>query len=227
MNIFMKSFDADFEVKAVEDSDGVSHAVFEGYAATFGNYDLVGDRILPGAFKKSVRQRLPLLWQHSFDRPIGRVTKMQEDDRGLFITGRINMGTEKGRDAYALLKGGDLDSMSIGFVIPEGGFKRRRDGGRDISECKVIEVSIVTLPANPKAKVTDVKSGDIDMATAAIALASSTGMSIADAEIMVKSGLKALSGGVHAAQDEGLVVDQFESDLEEIKSTLASIREYL
>jgi len=74
-----------------------------GYASTFGNVDLVNDRVLSGAFSETIRQRpeLPLLWQHSSDSPVGKVFLMNEDNHGLFFKARI-IDTTLGSDARKL-----------------------------------------------------------------------------------------------------------------------------
>ena len=195
MSFIFKTFEADLDVKAAESG---AHAPFTGYASTFNNVDLVGDRIMPGAFSKSLRRRVPLLWQHDMRDPIGRIIKMREDDHGLLVEGRLNIRTSRGADVYELLRAGDIDSMSIGFVIPEDGSRMSSRGIREITEVDLVEVSLVTLPANPKATVDDVK--DVDVGLAAAAVAGITGMPVQQAEIVIKQ-VMGVSGGRAAAGD--------------------------
>lgn len=143
------------EIKAIED-DGT----FEGYAATFGNVDYHGDVIEKGAFKRTLdhlrrsKKALPILWQHRMDEPIGRAEELREDERGLYIKGRLVLETARGREAYALLKAGVLSGLSIGYASVK---ERWEEGVRKLKELKLFETSLVTFPANPEAGVLGVK----------------------------------------------------------------------
>lgn len=98
---------------------GGSEGTFEGYGAIFGNVDRDGDTVARGAFAESLKARLPmLLWQHDTKAPIGRFDEVREDERGLYVRGRLSM-SGRGAEAYELLKMGALDGLSIGFVTRE------------------------------------------------------------------------------------------------------------
>lgn len=134
---------------------------FIGYASTFGGpADSYGDVIAPGAFAKSLREHadgntMPaMLWHHDLTDPIGRWLDLTEDAYGLKATGKISLGTQRGADAYALLKDGAL-AMSIGFRAVSTTFS---PNARHLTEIKLYEVSLVSMPANSRAKVTVVKS---------------------------------------------------------------------
>ncbi len=136
---------------------------FQGYASTFGNLDLVGDVIHPGAFTKTLAERggkVRLLWQHDTTEPIGKPLELREDAKGLYIKAKVS-DTSRGRDALALLRDGAIDSMSIGYdVIPSGvDFSKGSDGKtvRNLRELKLYEVSLVSFPANEQATVLSVK----------------------------------------------------------------------
>jgi len=152
------------EIKADSVQDAPEYCTFTGYAATFGNVDLVNDIIEKGAFTNTVRQKskYPLYWDHSSREMIGSVI-VEEDDRGLWVReGRVNKGTARGKDVAALLKGGDLATMSIGFMIKDYAYEPAKDGEsyglRIVKEIELREVSLVSDPANPQAKVASVKS---------------------------------------------------------------------
>lgn len=152
----------------VELKSAVVDGVVAGYGCTFGNVifsrDKNGDRVEPGAFAPSIQRfkaegSAPLmLWGHDPDRVIGKWTDFAEDGHGLKVRGQFNLGTTAGRDAHAHVKAGDLDGLSIGFNVPPGGFKRDPNGTRILSIVDFHEVSIVAFPANPLARVTEVKS---------------------------------------------------------------------
>lgn len=129
--------------------------IFTGYASTFGNTDLVNDIIEKGAFMESLQKnKIKLLWQHEWDKPIG-IVKAMEDEKGLYVEASLNLDTQLGKEAYSLLKQGALDSMSIGFRVKKDEIK---ENIRVIKQVDLHEVSIVTFPANPSATVNTVKS---------------------------------------------------------------------
>lgn len=133
--------------------------IFEGYASVFGNRDSDGDQVAPGAFSESLKEILPaLLWQHKQAEPIGRFTEVREDTRGLYVKGQLAM-SGRGEEAYELLKMGALDGLSIGFVAKEAS-RDQTTGVRTIHKADLMEVSLVTFPANKLARVSSVKSTD-------------------------------------------------------------------
>jgi uncharacterized protein len=143
-------------LKAAPGEDGV----FEGYASVFGVVDLGMDVVERGAFAKSLTTRkVKMLWQHDQGAPIGTWETVSEDDHGLFVRGRIIPEVEKGREALALLKAGAIDSMSIGYrTIEAESATANGRGVRKLTEIDLFEISLVTFPMLPDAKVTDVKS---------------------------------------------------------------------
>jgi uncharacterized protein len=142
----------DLELKSINDN-----GTFEGFASTYGE-DLTGDRILPGAFTKSLeaRKKVPLLWNHQTSDVIGSVQSMTEEPSGLRVKARLNLDAMKAREAYSLLKAGDISGLSIGFTI--GDFKYASKGIREIKSLDLYEVSLVAIPANPQARIQSVKS---------------------------------------------------------------------
>lgn len=134
---------------------------FEGYASVFNIVDHQKELVLPGAFHKSLRdgQQLKMLWQHDMQMPIGIWESVYEDNYGLYVKGRLLMDLPKGREAYTLLKGGVIDGLSIGFIPVKSHFDEAKQS-RLISEIDLMEISLVTFAANPKARVTCVKNSD-------------------------------------------------------------------
>lgn len=131
---------------------------FEGYASVFDVKDFDGDVIKKGAFGQSIQSgKMPkMLWQHKHTELIGKFTEMFEDDRGLIVKGRLIMDVQKGREAYALMKEGVLDGMSVGFNITESSPLGTK--GREITKLDLWEISLVTWGANPEALIHNVKS---------------------------------------------------------------------
>ncbi|MEN3793942.1 HK97 family phage prohead protease [Fulvimarina sp. MAC3] len=150
---------------SVDDDSGV----FQGYGAIFGNVDYGGDIIQPGAFSSSLSEHKAsgtapaMLWAHRPEEPIGRWVKLTEDGVGLFCSGELNLDTEAGRRAHAHVKKGDVTGLSIGYQIPDGGAIDARSGrGKLISRVNLFEVSIVTVPMNPKARIRLGSKGDLE-----------------------------------------------------------------
>lgn len=148
------------QVKAARD-DGT----IEGYGSVFDVVDAYSDAIAKGAFKESLRAHkaegtMPaMLWQHDPTEPIGVWTDMVEDDRGLRVVGKLALETVRGREAHALLKMGALNGLSIGFRSKKWTYDTDSDT-RTLTEVELWEVSLVTFPANDKARITDVRSAD-------------------------------------------------------------------
>lgn len=150
----MKTKNIDFEIKQVSDE-----GTFEGYVSTFDNVDLVGDVMVKGAFKKTLRDRkgkIRLLWQHDRNTPIGVFETLKEDSKGLYVKARLAMNTQKGKEAHELLKLGAMDSMSIGYSTIIEEYDREKNLNY-LKEVKLFEGSLVTFPANESATVSDVK----------------------------------------------------------------------
>lgn len=123
---------------------------FAGYAAIFGRPDRGGDVVRAGAFARSLRRggAVPLLWQHLPARPIGRIEYLKEDRRGLRVIGRLSDGVA-GREAAALLAEGAVRGLSFGYRVRAASGEEPRE----LAELDLVEISLVTLPMQPKARV--------------------------------------------------------------------------
>lgn len=145
-----------FAIESANDESGE----FSGYAAVFGNEDEGHDIIQKGAFAKTIAEdfdRIKILSQHeSYDLPIGKPLELREDEKGLYIKGKIS-NTSKGRDILTLMRDGVLNELSIGYDAVAVEFDGKT-GIRYLKEIKLWEVSIVTWAMNDQAKIDDVKS---------------------------------------------------------------------
>lgn len=131
----------------------------EGWASVYDYTDSQKDIVVRGAFAKSLKGGKPaMLWQHKMDCPIGVWDVAEETDKGLLVRGRI-LDTQAGDDAYKLAKAGAVKGLSIGYTPKRQEFDRDK-GTRKLLEVELHEVSLVTFPANDRAKVTRVKSTD-------------------------------------------------------------------
>jgi HK97 family phage prohead protease len=140
-----------FDCKSLDAS-----GVFTGYAARFNSADLGRDLILPGAFAESLASRgasgVRMLFQHDPAEPIGVWLELREDARGLFARGRLLSEIARGREVLSLMRAGAIDGLSIGFRTVEGR-TNPRTGIRRLSKIDLWEISIVTFPMHPGARV--------------------------------------------------------------------------
>jgi HK97 family phage prohead protease len=154
------------EFKFVEEGD--AEGTFEGYLSVFGNVDHDDDVVLPGAFKRTLKEwgeknLMPaMFWGHNTDEPIGEWMKMKEDEHGLHVKGRLWLrnATEAVRKAYNLIRSNTVKGLSIGYSVLKYKFRELESGlrVRDLQAVRLYEGSIVPFAANEEAYVTDAKN---------------------------------------------------------------------
>jgi HK97 family phage prohead protease len=158
---------------------------FTGLGSVFDNVDSDGDVIAPGAFKASLEAHAAagtwpaLLWQHNTSLPVGEWESIQETARGLEVAGQLWVNSEPAdglaHRAWRYLKARGRRGLSIGFRIKRQRSDRTR-GVRIIEAVELVEISIVTEPANPAARVDTVKEMKfLDAQRAAARLAAARG----------------------------------------------------
>lgn len=131
--------------------------VIEGYASLFGQADKGGDVVRKGAYAKSLNRmataggKVRMLWQHDPASPIGVWEEIREDDRGLWVKGRLLGEVSRAREAAALIAAGALDGLSIGYRTISA--ERDQKGQRVLTEIELWEVSLVTFPMLPSARL--------------------------------------------------------------------------
>ncbi|MFC0243666.1 HK97 family phage prohead protease [Rhodopseudomonas telluris] len=154
----VRTKDFAFKVKAAGDAGEI-----EGYASVFGVRDSYNEVVMPGAFADSLAKHTregtyPLmLWQHNPDEPIGVWNELSDDGKGLFGKGKLLQGVRRADEALIMLKAGAIQGMSIGYrevdVEPADA-----GGPRKLIKLDLLEASIVSFPANRRARVDAVKS---------------------------------------------------------------------
>ena len=135
--------------------------IIKGYGSYFGNKDSDNDVIMKGAYKKTIAEngeRVKYLYQHDMNQPIGKMTELYEDEKGLVFVAEIAK-TQLGKDVVELMKSGVITENSVGIMPMQ---KNNKGDYREITEVKLYEISAVTLAANDQAKILDVK-GNIDV----------------------------------------------------------------
>ena len=142
-------FDTDVAV-----SDGL---VIEGYASRFGDTDQGGDIVAKGAYARSLarlkaeNRQVKMLWQHDPTQPIGVWDEVREDAQGLYVKGRLLDCVARAKEAAALIGAGAIDGLSIGYRTVKA--TKNDKGRRLLTELELWEVSLVTFPMLPSARV--------------------------------------------------------------------------
>lgn len=158
----IKRLDITFDAKSLS-VDAADERKFSGYANTFDHRDRANDITMRGAFLKSLNKhaevgtKVKMLAHHDMSRPIGVWEVIVEDEKGLYVEGRLTKGVRDADEAYALLKDGALDSMSIGYRVVTEEYDRK-SGANLLHEVDLHEISLVAIPANQESVVTTVKS---------------------------------------------------------------------
>jgi HK97 family phage prohead protease len=181
----------------------------EGLAAAYNNLDLQGDRINPGAFGAAAQEaaatgRMPaMLLHHDMKRPIGRWDSLTETPAGLVVKGKLTLGSNDGAEAYALLRDRALTGLSVGFSGAKS--ERGADGVRNIKTAVLHEVSIVSIPANPLARISAVKS--VTTIRDLEELLHSAGLSGRKAKAGAAAAWRAITANDQTAADEAKLAD--------------------
>lgn len=137
-----------FIVKSANNSE----VIVSGYASVFNVPDQDNDIINKGTFSSSINTKpIKFLWQHDPKKPIGVIISIVEDEIGLKIEAQINNKIETGKEAIELIRQGAVNGLSIGFNIIASEYNELNQ--RIITEGELIEISIVTFPANERAQI--------------------------------------------------------------------------
>jgi HK97 family phage prohead protease len=131
---------------------------FAGIASIFGGVDSYGDTIQEGAYAETLKNRerpVRMRWNHYGD-VIGKWTKIEEMDKGLYVEGELTPGHSKAADVYASMKHGAVDGMSIGYRVKA--YEQLPNDRRLLKQIELVEISIVEEPADLGAKIGEVKS---------------------------------------------------------------------
>lgn len=179
-----------FDMKCVKE-DGS----FEGYASLFGEEDLGRDVVMPGAFRSSLARRGPrgikMLYQHDPNEVIGIWLKLKEDIRGLFVEGKLLPDVGRSREVLSLMRAGAIDGLSIGYHVVKARADART-GLRHLIEVDLWEISVVTFPMQPEARISAVKAARPTEREFERWLTRDAGFSRSDARTIVAAGYKTL-----------------------------------
>ena len=211
-----------FKVKTFDIQTGE----IEGYANTFNFKDYAGDITMPGAFTETLKEHkrngtvIKMLWQHDPTKPIGVWTEASEDEKGLYLKGKLTLGVQLADEAALLMAAGALDGLSIGYEVINEKYDYKEDANL-LLELSLQETSIVTFPCNAQSRIESVKSKitprELEKQLRIMGLSQKT------AKAFVAKGFKAID----ASEDEQAEVTTTEDVLEIIEAIVEAIPEYV
>jgi HK97 family phage prohead protease/HK97 family phage major capsid protein len=153
---------SDLSVKGISENKSLKIA---GYANT-SDKDRTGDVVLPQAWSKGVenfRRNPILLYQHDHGKPIGKIHNITVDKKGIFVEASVSEAAEKQHGVKTLIKDGILKSFSVGFRIKDADFDKKTDTFL-IKDLELLEISVVSVPANQNSLFSIRKSFEDDNA---------------------------------------------------------------
>jgi HK97 family phage prohead protease len=154
----METKKLDVDLCELKSGDGTRS--FSGYASVFAGVDSYGDTIAPGAFTNTLQNRkrpIRMRWNHTGP-VVGKFTRIEQDEKGLFVEGHLTPGHSVADDVYASLKHGAVDGLSIGFRVRDS---KKTATGRILTDIDLVEISIVEEPADSGALVGGVKNAEL------------------------------------------------------------------
>lgn len=196
--------------RPIEIKELTEAGTFEGLASVYGNVDLGGDVVEPGAFKEFVYtrdQQIRILDGHNTRAPIGK-GKLTDTHLGLAIKGTLEMAVARAREVHALMKSGIVDGLSIGFDILPGGAQVDEKGIRRLTGIKLWEVSTTAFPMNQSATVLGVKNVErcTNIRDLEDLLREAAGLSKSQAKLHASAIWKTLSGQREVGEEEGAAI---------------------
>lgn len=220
----IKVRDFDLSIKALGE-DGS----FTGYGSVFGVVDSYQEIVAAGAFAESLKElaakgrKLPILWQHRSDQPLGAYEVLREDATGLWLKGLLLKDeVRQAAEAYSLMKADVVSGLSIGYWVRESTYDEKT-GIRTLTKLDLEEVSIVTFPANDEARIDAVKfklaHGGLPTLREFEGILRDAGFSKSQAALIAKNGYaKTLQRDAESTPGDAKLLDGLKSILDEARS---------
>lgn len=168
-----KTYPAQVKLDSPDEDETAGEAakgVFEALVSVFHNVDSYGDRVIPGAFKRTLAEYeerglpVPVYWSHRLDDPdmnIGHVLEAKETDQGLWVRAQLDLSAPKATTVLRLMKGKRVSQFSFSFNIAPGGSREAEDGHRELTDLDLYEVGPTPVGANPATELLGVKAGRV------------------------------------------------------------------
>jgi len=155
-----------FALREVKMADGDAAGTFEAVVSVFGNVDQGGDRMMKGAFARTLKERgmPPVVWSHEWQvPPIGTIDDAKETDEGLQVKGRLFIGPDEdhavAKQVYAAMKAGALREFSFGYAAKDSRMvDEDGDEIREITDVDLFEVGPTLVGMNPDTRLVGVKA---------------------------------------------------------------------
>lgn len=153
----------DFKIKSIDENAGT----ITGFFSTYDRIpDSWGDVVAPGAFTETIKKReasghpFPFCWNHDLDQIIGKVESIEDTESGPLMTASF-FDTPLAQEKRKLVKEGIVYQFSFAYDVLEAGPTEIREGVKawELKKLDLFEVSLVPIPANPRAEMTDIKAG--------------------------------------------------------------------
>lgn len=163
------------EFKALPSDDGRGR--FEALVSVFGNVDVQGDRVMEGAFQKSLEEwkasgaPIPIIWSHQWGNPEAHIGSARPEDvtevkgKGLKVAGTIDLDDAFGAKVYKLLKERRVREFSFGYEVRKE--QPGKDGANELTDLGIIEVGPTLKGANPSTELLSIKA-DLEEAAAQV-----------------------------------------------------------
>jgi HK97 family phage prohead protease len=205
------------QVKAAGPDDGLEDGQFKALVSVFGNVDSVGDKVMPGAFTKTLTDwqesgnPIPVYWSHRLDDPdmnIGYVLEAEETSDGLEVLGQLDLDADaspKARQAYRLAKGRRATQWSFAYDVIDGG-EEEKDGEsyNALRELKLYEVSMTPIGANDQTELLAVKhAGQEALAKVGRTISAKNEATLRDAASSLDAAAKAIKNVLAALDSSG------------------------
>jgi HK97 family phage prohead protease len=147
------------------DEDGEPEGTFEAIVSVFGNVDYAGDRVVKGAFAKSLANwassgdPIPVIWSHQWQDPemhIGGVLETEERDEGLWVKAQLDVADDPvAAKVWRLLSTRRVREFSFAYDVYD---EKQQNGANELLEIDVIEVGPTLKGMNPDTLLLEAKA---------------------------------------------------------------------
>lgn len=218
-------------------ADGES-GQFTALVSTFGNVDKVGDRIVRGAYSKTLERYrksgnpIPIVFAHDWSNPWAHIgyadaKDVTETERGLLVKGHLDIGdNEVAKQVWRLMKRGTLKEFSIGYSVPPGGERRAKDGANEITEIDLAECGPCLKGIDPNTELHTVKAAVMAAGDGSADVGTRPGGDDGDQELhQLKAQVAELAARVEELEEKAEVASKEPEQVREVDPLLEQSRQ--